>query len=192
MPPPKRILALADIEDGLNYNAFRKRYKELIPNITQKDISSGYKLYKDRQRDDPIVIIVPELDIQKAKSVYKSHNNSRNNETNMFKWSYYTSTDKKNRTPELKDFDTEKSNRIETCYRNVLKNGGEICKHMNIDFLNMRWNKSDTEIIDVVRRRKNTDIRTIVVPSYREIKSSPKIINKKLNTRSTPKKKCCS
>lgn len=196
--PSKKILVLADIEDGLTYYEFRKRYKELVDGLTQKEISYGYKLYKNKQEDKPIIIKIDQTDIEKAESAYRKYNDSSTkigtNKISNFKWSYYVKN--KNGEIELKDFDIEKSNRIETCYRDVLKNGGQMCKHMNIDFLSMRWKRSQRENIDVVRQRSDDNINAIKgitkEPSYREISNIP--INKKTSTsRLTPrKKKCCS
>jgi len=187
---------IGDIEDGLNYHEFRKVYKELIANLTQADISRGYKLYKDKQDDLPIVINVTQTDIDKANSTYKKYSETSTkigtNKLSDFVWSYYITN--RNGNIELKDFDKDISNRIEMCYRDVLKNGGEMCKHMKIDFLSMRWKKSNKETIDVIRRRSNNDVNTVKevvkVPSYREISPSHVKGNKKISiNRYTPKKK---
>ena len=176
----KKILVLADIDDGLSYHEFRKSYKELVTGLTQKDISMGYKLYKDRQEDRPIVIPISKTDMDAANSAYKKYNEVSTkigtNKISNFVWSYYTK-DKRGQIT-TKDFSSDISNRIETCYRDVLKNGGEMCKHMKINFLSMRWQKSREEVIDVVRRRNTNDISTLKetdkVPSYREIPSRSK------------------
>lgn len=196
--PSKKILVLGDIEDGLTYHEFRKRYKELIDGLNQKDISEGYRRYKAKQDDKPIVIPVSTIDIESVKSTYKKYKETSTkigiNKINDFVWCYYIRDNKGNIT--TKDFSSEESNRIETCYRNVLeKGGGGVCKHMKIDFITMRWRRSNTQNIDVIRKRRNennisTIIEEIKVPSYREIKENIKIRNKKSSIpRFTPKKK---